>query len=184
MRAHAILLFFAVSALACSETERADDSRIISNEAFKQDLLWDRAPAGWASSPTLVIARRDGIYPEAPDVDVQLTCQPTGYLRVSGNEYSVATDVGGPPALKTRFQLRSNAVSLSGEPIWEHGGFSKEAHIVLKPTAEQLAQLITGEWFEVVGIFADGSGTVRYPPPPRPLAIQFLQDCGHLVVVR
>lgn len=178
MRALAFLLFVAVSAAACAENKPADDRRVVSDEEFVRSFIWSRVPAdGWASSPTLVIARRDGLYPAAPDVEVALACLPDGSVSVSGNAYSVGTDVGGPPDVVPRFSLQSDVVSLSGEPIWEHGSFSKHAHFILWLTPDQLSELIRGDWFEVGSIFADGSGTVRYPAPPRTLTIPFLQDC-------
>jgi hypothetical protein len=185
MRALASILFVAILVAACIESEPADDRQVLSDDEFGRSFVWSRAPAnGWASSPTLVIAKRDGLYPEAPDAEVILTCLPDGSLSVSGNEYQVATDVGGPPDLVPRFNLQSNLISLSGKPIWEHGGFSKHANLILRPTSDQLSKLITGEWFEVVGIFADGGGTVRYPAPPRTLTAPFLQDCGDARRVR
>lgn len=185
MRALALILLIAISAAACAEGEPANDRRVLSDDEFARSFVWSRVPADeWASSPTLVIARRDGLYPAAPDAEVVLTCLPDGSVSVWGNEYQVATDVGGPPELVPRFSLQSNLISLSGKPIWQHGGFSKHAHFILWPTSDQLAQLINGDWFEVVGIFADGSGTVRYPAPPRMLTTPFLQDCGDARRVR
>lgn len=185
MRALALLFFVAVSQVACAERNSSDDLQVISDDEFARSFVWSRVPAdGWATSPTLVITRRDGLYPSAPDAEVALACLPDGGVSVSGNEYLVATDIGGPPHLAPRFSVRSNSISLSGEPIWEHGGFSKHAHFILRPTSDHLSQLINGDWFEVVGIFADGSGTVRYPAPPRTLTTPFLQDCGDARRVR
>ena len=184
MRAIPILLILATLATGCSDGG-ARTRQTMSHEEFAQTFTWSRVPEnGWASSPTLVIAKRDGLYPEAPDVEIQLTCLRNGSLSVSGRMYEVTTDVNGPPDTTARFSLRSSSLSLSGEPVWENGSFSKAAHLTLRPTAGQLSDLVNGEWFEVVSIFADGSGTMRYPAPPKELAAPFLKDCGDLRDVR
>ena len=181
MRAICTLLLVAVSATGCSDERSMGSRQTMSGEEFARTFVWSRVPPdGWASLPTLVIAKKDGLYPLAPDVEIGLTCLKGGSLRVFGNNYHQATDVSGPSQTTARFGLRNKSVSLSGEPIWEHGDYSKEAHFILRPTAEQLSKFVDGEWFEVVSIYPDGSGTVRFPATPKTLALPFLKDCEGL----
>jgi hypothetical protein len=180
MRALISLLFVAVSQTACAESDFSEDLQVVPNDEFARSYVWSRVPSdGWATLPTLVLARRAGLYPSAPDVEVAFACDPDGTVTVSGNAYEFATDVGAPPHLAARFSLRSNFTSLTGEPIWEGGSFSQRGHFILRPTANDLSRLINGDWFEVGGPFADGSGAVRYPAPPRAITTPFLQDCGY-----
>lgn len=150
---------------------------VFAQQDFDRIYVWDRAPAIWASTPTLVIAERDSLYPSVPDVKVLLSCKADGRLEVWGNAYEFATDVGGPPQLMPMFGLRSRDVSLLAEPIWEYGGFSKSAHYILHPSQAELNQLLRGPWFEVSEVYADGDGATRYPPPPSELASAFIRQC-------
>lgn len=175
-----VLSVVAVVALttACSAEEPSrPPGRAFAQKDFDRLYVWDQAPETWADTPTLVIAERDSLYPTAPNVEVLLSCKADGSLEVWGNAYEFATDVGGPPQLMPMFGLRSQAVSLLAEPIWEHGGFSKSAHYVLHPSQNQLNQVLRGSWFEVSEVYADGDGATRYPPPPSDLAEAFIRQC-------
>ncbi|WP_137721017.1 hypothetical protein [Brevundimonas sp. SGAir0440] len=150
---------------------------VFAQHDFDRLYVWDRAPAIWANTPTLVIAERDSLYPSVPDVKVLLSCKADRSLTVWGKVYEFGTDLGGPPRLMPMFGLRSRDVSLLAEPIWEYGGFSKSAHYVLHPSQAELNQLLRGPWFEVSEVYADGDGATRYPPPPRELADTFIRQC-------
>ena len=174
-----LILFTAlVLVSACSGEEPSRRPvMVFSQKDFDSTYLWGQAPDGLGDTPALVIAKHDSLDPIAPDAEVMMTCEPDGSLEVWGNAYRFATDVGGPPQLMPMFGLRSRDLSLLGEPIWEHGGYQKSAHYVLRPSKTQLRQLLGGPWFEVSEVFSDGSGATRYPPPPSDLANAFIRQC-------
>ena len=167
-----------ILASACSKEDRPPPPvRVVAKPDFDREYLWDQAPATWASAPTLVIAKRDSLYPTVPDAELLLTCEADGSLHVRGDAYGFATDLGGPPQLLPMFGLRSPGVSLLGEPVWEYGGFDMFASYRLHPSKNELAALLGGPWFEIGERYADGDGAIRYPPPPAELTHRFMQRC-------
>jgi len=182
MRHFARLIAFTALLAACRAPAPAaqPETTTFDLATFEKTYFWDLASAEWASSPTLVIAEKDSLYPRVPDVQIAIVCRKDGALDVWGDAYGFATDVGGPASLMPVFGLRSPGVSMMAEPIWEHGGFSKHASYVLHPTRGQRDRLLQGEWFEVAAVYADGSGTVRYPPPPSEMAKNFAARCDAL----
>ena len=141
-------------------------------------VFWDYpTSAQWASTPTLTVARARGIYPDAPDVELALSCQSDGALEISGDAYRIATDVGGPPPIPAQLGLRSHGVTLYGEPEWFYTGYEQYARFTIHPRGGQLVQLVTGDWIEAVVPFPGDDGGPRYPPPPSALANQFVRAC-------
>jgi hypothetical protein len=185
MKHLALVLAVGALLLACSDQAFVEPSvEEMGVEEFNHAYFWDLPSAEWVSSPMLVIAKKGGIYPEAPDAQFVLECQTDGTLVVWGDAYHFVTDVGGPPDLLPLFGVRSPGVSLLGEPIWQYGGYAKSAHYILHPTGNQRAQLVSGDWFEIANVFADGSGTVRYPPPPLEMAREFNRRCEAVIRAR
>ena len=145
---------------------------------FGTPVFWDYpTSAQWASTPTLAVARARGVYPDAPDVELALSCQSDGALKISGDAYRIATDVGGAPPIPTQLGLRSHGVTLYGEPEWFYTGYEQYALFIIYPRGDQLVQLLTGDWIEAVVPFPGDDGGQKYPPPPPALANQFIKAC-------
>lgn len=188
MRRFWLIITVAGALTACASgqtTPRVPDGAIVFEGRFGTPVFWDyTTSSNWASLPSLVVARARGVYPDAPDVELALACAADGALMISGDAYTIVTDVGGPPPIPSRLGLRTPDVDLHGEPRWSFTGFSQYAAFTLNPTRTELAQLVSGEWLEAYIPFPDGDGGPKYPSPPPDMARSFLKACEALTTAR
>lgn len=182
MRTVALLSMSVALTAGCSPADHIAP-RVFSQAEFDKVYFWAIPQSDGTPRPSLVISRTGPVFPRGPLPEISLTCLENGGVEVAGDRYRMATDLGFIPT-KAEFGLRSSSVALFAEPIWESIDWERNAHFVLRPTPQELADLLTGKWFEVVSLFEDGSGSERFPPPPRQLAASFLEDCNVLRGVR